>query len=272
MLTKGFTSSTGCRYKRVYLPEHPKGFRLPSCSSSARNGEELIDVDATLGNKGCVTGRFIALACPADVVTRRLRKLEKEAKRRNRPISERQRELCRWTVLVTNVPRKWLTTRQVWEVYRLRWQIELLFMRFKSEGGLRDSRSENPERVKCEWYLKLVGQVVRNWLMLLRGGPLADVNKVQMGRVIQDCLDRLRDVLGYTKKLRKQLRQLARGVEEFTETDGAAEGTNSGTAAGSRSAASRLIACFVQRWLVTILLKLTRVGRVSAPSGDEVTR
>ncbi len=42
--------------------------------------------------------------------------------------------------------------------------------------------------------------------MLLRGGPLADVNKVQMGRVIQDWLDRLSDVLGYTKKLRKQLR------------------------------------------------------------------
>ncbi len=101
------------------------------------------------------------------------------------------------------------------EVYRLRWQIELLFMRFKSEGGLRDSRSENPERVKCEWYLKLVGQVVRNWLMLLRGGPLADVNKVQMGRVIQDWLDRLSDVLGYTKKLRKQLRALREALKNL---------------------------------------------------------
>ncbi len=201
---------------RVYLPEHPKGIPLAELLKQRRgNGEELIDVDATLGNKGCVTGRFIALACPADVVAQRLRKLEKNAKRRNRSISERQRELCRWQVFVTNVPRKWLTTRQVWEVYRLRWQIELLFMRFKSEGGLRDSRSENPERVKCEWYLKLVGQVVRNWLMLLRGGPLADVNKVQMGRVIQDWLDRLSDVLGYTKKLRKQLRALREALKNL---------------------------------------------------------
>ncbi len=51
---------------RVYLPEHPKGIPLAELLKQRRgNGEELIDVDATLGNKGCVTGRFIALACPA---------------------------------------------------------------------------------------------------------------------------------------------------------------------------------------------------------------
>ncbi len=56
---------------RIYLPEHPKGIPLAELLKQRQNGgEELIDVDATLGNKGCVTGRFIALACPADVSRR----------------------------------------------------------------------------------------------------------------------------------------------------------------------------------------------------------
>jgi hypothetical protein len=194
---------------RVFVPEHPKGLPLPQLLKQCRgNGEEAVDLEARLGNKGSVTGRLVALACPPEVVERRLRRLQKDAKRRNRPISERQRELCHWGVFVTNVPRSWLTSRQVWQVYRLRWQIELLFKRFKSEGGLKNNPSENPERVRCEWYLKLVGQIVRNWLMLLRGGPLENVNKVQVGRVIADWLERLCVVLRCQQELVQALEEM----------------------------------------------------------------
>jgi hypothetical protein len=46
-----------------------------------------------------------------------------------------------YTVLVTNVPRRVLTARQVAEVYRLRWQIELLFKEWKSYANLHDFTS-----------------------------------------------------------------------------------------------------------------------------------
>src|SRR5262249_46616638 len=82
----------------------------------------------------------------------------------------------------------WLAGVQVWHVYRLRWQIELLIKRFKSEGGLRVSQATKPERVGAEWYVKLLGQVVRNWLQLLAGGPLRCVNSPELGRVIADGL------------------------------------------------------------------------------------
>lgn len=41
-----------------------------------------------------------------------------------------------YTVLVTNVPRRVLTARQIAEVYRLRWQIELVFKEWKSYANL----------------------------------------------------------------------------------------------------------------------------------------
>ncbi|HET8645795.1 MAG TPA: transposase, partial [Vicinamibacteria bacterium] len=152
------------------------------------HGAAEVDTPAEVGNKSAVAGRLAALARPADVVARRLANLEKEAKRRGRKVSERQREMCRWTVLFTNVPAGWLSAEQLWRVYRLRRQIELLFKRLKSEGGLDETGSHKRHRVECEWYCKLLGQVVRNWLQLLRGGPLRDVNARQLGRVIRDHL------------------------------------------------------------------------------------
>lgn len=185
-----------------------------------RQGRSTIDEPVRVGNKHTVTGRLVALACPADVVRRRMQRLEKSARRRNRPISQRQREMCYWTVFFTNVPAAWLTAEQVWLLYRLRWLIELLFKRFKSEGGLDRSRSQHRYRVECEWYLKLLGQVVRQWLTLLRGGPLTAVNDREVGRVIADALPvifwalallpQLKEALGDLQQQLSRLRQRTR--------------------------------------------------------------
>lgn len=178
-------------------------------------GRRAVDVGVRLGRKHAVAGRLVALACPADVVQQRLQKLAHTARRRGRPVSARQRELAHWTVLLSNVPAAWLTAEQVWLVYRVRWQIELLFKRFKSEGGLGSSRSRHRYGVECEWYLKLLGQVVRQWLTLLRGGPLTDVNDREVGRVIVDLVPVLGWLLGVRSELERVLRRLQRQLNRL---------------------------------------------------------
>jgi hypothetical protein len=54
----------------------------------------------------------------------------------------------RFMVLLTNVPRRILSARQVAEVYRLRWQIELLFKEWKSYANLHEFASANPALVE----------------------------------------------------------------------------------------------------------------------------
>ena len=51
-------------------------------------------------------------------------------------------------VLVTNVGRSILTAKQVSEVYRLRWQVELVFKEWKSFANLHEFASANPHLVE----------------------------------------------------------------------------------------------------------------------------
>jgi hypothetical protein len=161
-----------------------------------QQGLKVVDVaECAVGNKDRLSGRLVCLACPPGVVSKRLERLERDVRDRGRQVSQRQREMCRWTVLFTNVAKQLLSAAAVWQVYRLRWQIELLFKRFKSEGGLDETRSGKRNRVESEWYVKLLGQLIRNWVQLLRGGPLCDINFAQIGRVITDQLQKIVDAL-----------------------------------------------------------------------------
>jgi len=53
-----------------------------------------------------------------------------------------------YLVLVTNVPRRILTAREVLQVYRLRWQVELLFKEWKSYANLHAFTSANAPLVE----------------------------------------------------------------------------------------------------------------------------
>lgn len=176
----------------------PQGEDLPLHEQLARwrnEGHKVVDVDGRVGNQTPLKGRLVCLACPPGVVAKRLARLQKDATDRGRPVSERQRQMCHWMVLLTNVPAERLSSPQVWEVYRLRWQVELLFKRFKSEGGLDQTSSGKRYRVESEWYVKLLGQILRNWMQLLRGGPLCEINQKQLGHVLTDHLGKIAETL-----------------------------------------------------------------------------
>jgi len=145
--------------------------------------------------------RFLAVRCPADVAARRRRKVRETARRKGRIASQRQLRMCAWTVLITNVPAERLTFGQVWELYCSRWQIELLFKRWKSLGGLQIPTRLKPDRVLCELYAKLLGMLVAHWFTLIRGGPLEGFSVAKAIQRIQDRAGRLADALRHPDRL-----------------------------------------------------------------------
>lgn len=69
-------------------------------------------------------------------------------------------ELAGWLILVTNVPAAKLPVRALGYVYRVRWQIELIFKQLKSILRLDDVPTAKEHRQRCEVWARLLGGVL----------------------------------------------------------------------------------------------------------------
>ncbi len=151
---------------------------------------------------------MLAVRAPEAVAAKRRRRLREQAAKHGRPASAEGLALCDGTVFVDNAP-AWLLRRpEAWVLYRVRWQIELLFPLWKSDGGIDASRSGPTYRVLCEVYAKLLAMVVQQGLLLTRGGFGARSRR-QAARVVRRLALRVAEALGRRQELRRVLRLLA---------------------------------------------------------------
>jgi hypothetical protein len=113
--------------------------------------------------------RLLAVRLPEAEAERRRQRVRREAKQRGRPVSQNKLDLAAWNLLVTNAPAELLGVEEAGVVRRVRWQVELVFKVFKSEGQIDRTRSACPCRVLCELYAKFLGMVVQQWALLAAG-------------------------------------------------------------------------------------------------------
>ena len=141
-----------------------------------RQQGDRVDQPVLLGAKA-FPFRLVAVRCPAEVAARRKRQLRKKANKQGRPVSARQLVLCEWLVRVTSLSAEEFSIEELWSLYRVRWQIELVFKRWKSLSGLDQSRARsNGHRRLVELYAKWLGCLVMHWCGLLRAGLLTKLS------------------------------------------------------------------------------------------------
>lgn len=174
-----------------------------------RGARGPVDQRVRIGARERLTCRLIVTRAPASVVRKRRQRLEKEAKRRSRPVSQQQYDWCRWTVVVTNIPPQQLSIHEALALLKMRWQIELLFKRWKSLGRVDESRSANPWRVLIEIYAKLLGMLIQHWLLLVAAWQYEDRSLAKAGVAIQGHVLLLIQALAAGRRLTAAIRQLA---------------------------------------------------------------
>jgi len=104
--------------------------------------------------------RLICLRVSEQVANERRRKLHRSAQKKGRTVSQQHLALCDWTLLITNVPVERLPARMAYDLYRVRWQIELLFKQLKSVMRIHQSDTGIEDRLRCELYGKLIMAVL----------------------------------------------------------------------------------------------------------------
>lgn len=129
--------------------------------ASTQAVEEWTGVDlgqATQSRLGAV--RVVAFRLPEPNAQRRRAQLREHCRTHGRQPSAQALELAGWLILLTNAPACRLPTTALSYLFRVRWQVELVFKQWKSVLRLDVLKSDNPARVQCELWARLLSALL----------------------------------------------------------------------------------------------------------------
>lgn len=89
--------------------------------------------------------RLLACPLPPEKAEKARQRVRQIAKKKGRTPSKKSLFMAGYVVLITNLPNPIWDIAQVFAIYRIRWQVELLFKRLKSLLNLNGLRSKDPD-------------------------------------------------------------------------------------------------------------------------------
>jgi Transposase DDE domain len=179
---------------------------------AAQQPGRFIDCSLLLGKEHRLACRLIAWRLPKEQADRRRQKLRREylSKYGKEPSAERL-AWCDWTILVTNVPTAMLTPAEAVILYRARWQVELLFKRWKSQDLVAALQGSTDTRQMVRVWARLLAALVQHWLLIASAwDPTKSLSKVS--EAIRSFVGRLAAALHRMCGLHEVLADLTRTV------------------------------------------------------------
>lgn len=125
-------------------------------------GLGYIEKQVYIGAKEKLPARLIIELLPADVKQNRIRKAQKEAKKKGRSLGAAFKSRSGLNLFITNADQGQIDTKRVRILYSIRWQIELVFKVWKSIGEIDKVKKMKTERFECYLFAKLLWLTV-NW-------------------------------------------------------------------------------------------------------------
>lgn len=121
-------------------------------------GQNLVDITVFLGvgYKKQLKCRLVAIRLPDEIVNERRRKANKKAKSQGKQLSAVEIELLAFNIIITNTHETMLSAEAVCDLYRARWQIELVFKACKSYLKIDKLGDSGPYQLECLIYGRLI--------------------------------------------------------------------------------------------------------------------
>ncbi|PGC44394.1 IS4 family transposase, partial [Bacillus toyonensis] len=112
--------------------------------------------DVYVGSKDKLPTRIVVYKCTEEQKQKRLRDRAIREKKKGITYTERTKLLQGITVYMTNIPTEWVPKEKIYDLYSLRWQIELLFKIWKSWFQIHRCKSIKQEPLECHLYGQLI--------------------------------------------------------------------------------------------------------------------
>lgn len=188
----------------------PDGTPLSLMAWLAQQHEPVVDCSILLGSRHKLPCRLIAWRLPEEVANRRRQKLiaETVSKRGCQPTAERL-AWCDWTILATNVPQDVLSPTECAVLYGARWQIELLFKRWKSYGLIAELSGRNTVVQMVQLWSRLLAVLLQHWLMLGTAWGQTDLSLTKVCRTLRRYITLLALHLDSPAQFREALQKIA---------------------------------------------------------------
>lgn len=177
-----------------WQPDDPRGIDLLSFVQNIEGNQ--CEIQPFMGHKARLQVRLLFQRLPPEIVEERRRKARARMRRQGKTPSQRHLQLLEWNIFITNVPVDCLSFEQVFMVYRVRWQIELVFKVWKSEARLDQIGDWRTDRVLCQLYARLTGLLIFHWLLAPhRFAELIELSLTKAFQVFQRFIPRLIDAV-----------------------------------------------------------------------------
>jgi hypothetical protein len=173
-------------------------------------GEVKIDMPILLGALQRLPCRLIAVRLPQEVVARRRQVAHEKASKHGRAASAEYLRWQDWTIFVTNCEPERLTWNAVVILYRVRWQIELMFKLWKSLNGLTTHRPEASAQERLSLiYTKLIAAIVQNWIFVSATWSEGRRSLMKAAVTLRDWITTIAEALDDTERLVQILSRVA---------------------------------------------------------------
>jgi hypothetical protein len=173
-------------------------------------GQAMIDRPILLGAAHRLPCRLIAVRIPQEVAARRRQKAHQKASKHGRAASAEYLRWQDWTIFVTDCGAERLSWKAVVILYRVRWQIELMFKVWKSLNGLATHRPEASAQEQLSLiYAKLIAAIVQHWVLVSATWSHGRRSLMKAAVTLRDWITTLGEALDDPERLARVLRRLA---------------------------------------------------------------
>jgi hypothetical protein len=109
-----------------------------------------------MGKDLLMPARLVIDIVPEEIYQKRLKKIEASNRKKGHQTTNDYKARARFNLLVTNTENDQIEDQHLYQLYKLRWQIELIFKTWKSTYKIDKLHSMKPHRFICTLYAKLL--------------------------------------------------------------------------------------------------------------------
>ncbi len=135
-----------------------------------KNHIDRLDKEVYIGKEEKLPVRLVIELMPDEIFNARMQKVNKYNKKKGHQTSKDYSNRARFNLFISNIPLETINGEVIAKIYKIRWQIELVFKIWKSIFGLDNITPMKYERLMCTLNVRLL-LILVNWetVMIQRG-------------------------------------------------------------------------------------------------------